>query len=412
MYCGACARDAALIGGLERRGHDVQVVQLYTPMRVDAEDAFVGSPIYIGGITVFLEQLCPVLRWLPTWLPRPLDNPALLRLAGKFAVSTDASTLGPMTISMLQGINGRQRSEVRKLLSYLQSIPRPDIIAISNSLLSGLAPAIKETMHVPVVCGLMGEESFVEGLPAQFQAAAISLIKANAKDIDLFVAPGQGYAASMSEYLAIPSDRIALAPPGVRGPFVEGKAGKSMEPFIVGYLSSIRRSKGLDLLVRAVQLLVEQGRDIELHVAGKALNASYWQGVRSDAARLGERFRYYGEVSPSEKRGYLEACNAFCVPSRIAESRGMAVLEAMAAGLPVLVPDRGIYPELIEVTNGGLLFVHEDASAIAAAIAQLMDNPEEAKMLGNAATNGVAQHYSVDAMVDATLKAYESVTSR
>jgi glycosyltransferase involved in cell wall biosynthesis len=257
----------------------------------------------------------------------------------------------------------------------------------------------------------MGEESFVDSLPERYQALAGSLMRANARSVDLFLAPGEAYADWMAQFLSVPRERIMVAPSGVRGPFIDRAREIRRGRFVVGFLSSICVAKGLDLLVDAVRVLRDQGRDIALHVAGKPLDGAYWRQVRSQANALGDRFRYFGEVSFAGKGAFLEECDAFCVPSRIAESRGMAVMEAMAAGLPVVVPDRGVFPELIEATHGGRLFAHEDVHAIAGVLKQLMDDPEESSRLGKAATMGIAHHYSVDAMLDATLQAYGRVTS-
>ncbi len=107
------------------------------------------------------------------------------------------------------------------------------------------------------------------------------------------------------------------------------------------------------------------------------------------------------------KAALLQSLSVFCLPSRNAERRAMACLEAMAAGVPAVVPSLGLFPELVELTGGGLLVPAEDADAVAHALAGLMDDPDGADRMGRAAAEGVAAHFSAEMMTDRTLRAYE-----
>lgn len=165
MYCGACARDINLIRGLLAAGHDVQVIPLYTPLRVEGDDKLPVSRIFYSGINVYLQQALAFFRITPAVLDRLFEGTALLRLVSKFAIETRAGELGPMTLSVLAGQDGFQRKELGKLLDYLAGEVRPDIVTLTNSLLSGIAPEVKRRLHVPVVCQLQGEDSFVAAMP-------------------------------------------------------------------------------------------------------------------------------------------------------------------------------------------------------------------------------------------------------
>ena len=85
----------------------------------------------------------------------------------------------------------------------------------------------------------------------------------------------------------------------------------------------------------------------------------------------------------------------------------MACLEAMAAGVPVVVPKLGLFPELIALTGGGVLVPVEDPAAVAAALAGLMDDPDAADRMGRSAAEGVARYFSAQAMTEQTLAIYE-----
>ena len=198
MYCGACARDIALVRGLIKRGHDVQIIPLYTPLKIEGDEPANITPVYLGGINAYLQQKSALFRHLPAFLDRALDNPTLLRWVSRFAISTEAAKLGAMTVSVLAGRDGRQCKEVQRLVEYLKTQPAHDVFVITNALLSGLAPELKRQFAIPVLCGLQGEDSFVQSMPEPHRSRAQELMQANARSVDLLIAPGDDYARRMT----------------------------------------------------------------------------------------------------------------------------------------------------------------------------------------------------------------------
>ena len=155
-HCGSCLRDHSLVRGLRARGHDVLMVPLYLPHVTDEPSGPDGTPVFLGGISVFLAQKFPAFRRMPGWLHRLLSSPAVLRFAAGFAGMTSARDLGESAVAMLQRAESRQAGEVERLIAWLRTQPRPDVICLSNSLLSGLARRLKDEFRAPVVCTLQG----------------------------------------------------------------------------------------------------------------------------------------------------------------------------------------------------------------------------------------------------------------
>ena len=93
MLCGNCLHDNALVAALRRLGHDVLMVPLYLPIRLDEPDQCAGMPIFFGGVNVYLEQKSALFRHSPRWLHRLLDAPMLLR----WAAHQDMSPLSSAT---------------------------------------------------------------------------------------------------------------------------------------------------------------------------------------------------------------------------------------------------------------------------------------------------------------------------
>lgn len=411
MRCGACARDLTLVRGLSRRGHQVSIIPLYTPLRDDATGkSFPTAPVFYGGINVYLQQMAPALGRAPRFLTHLLDSPALLNLASSFAVKTTPADLGPMTVSVLAGQNGRQKRELAKLLRFLASDGRPDIVNITNSLLSGIAPAIKQQMRVPVVCTLQGEDEFVSAMPPEHAAEARRLMRENAASIDLFFAPGEAHAARMVELMGLPKEKVRVVRTGVE---TNGLAGSSVTPpappHVIGYLSVITPGKGLDLLVEAFRQLLAGGLDVRLRIAGQLLDKKYWKQVSAAASEVSDRVEYVGEVMPSAKGGFLRSLHVFALPSRFAEARGLAAMEAMAVGTPVVVPDSGVFPEAIELTGGGRLFESGNATDLAKHIGALLADPDLRRRTGVQAAEGIARFYSAEDMTTSVEQAYAAL---
>ncbi len=414
-YCGACAHDVTLVRGFKERGHDVQMLVLYMPLYTDGPDPSLER-VFFGGINAYLQQHFAVCRRTPEFVDWVLDRPALLKLVARFAVSTSPEDLGEMTVSVLRGEEGFQHKEVEKLTHFLAHQRRPDVVNLTNSLLAGLAPTIKQRLGVPVLSVLQGEESFIARLSQPHRDEATRLLRKHAQVIDLFVAPGEAYADEMSRFLAVPRDRIRVVRTGIDTDAYANQEARIREPFRIGFLSRISPVKGLDLLVDAFSLLERQrpGRAV-LAVAGQmqGANRGFWdeQLAKLRSRGLASRLDYRGELTLEEKVKFFQSSSVFVLSSRTSERRAVACLEAQAAGVPVVVPDRGVFPEIVKLTGGGILVKPDDPQALTDVLAALRDDPERADRLGREGAAGVAKHCSSDGMVSRMLEVYQEVLS-
>ncbi len=163
----------------------------------------------------------------------------------------------------------------------------------------------------------------------------------------------------------------------------------------VGYLARLAPEKGLHVLVDAfLQLQQMPGLPpTRLLVAG-------WLGKRHhDYAHrefnklkesgLSHAFEYRGVVNRIEKLQLLSQLDLFCVPTTYGEAKGLYVLEALAAGAPVVQPDHGAFPELLAATGGGHLITPNDPQALAEAIFFLLTNSQLRQQLGRAGQQSV-----------------------
>ena len=402
-YCGSCMRDNALTRALLKRGHDVMMVPLYLPIVTDEPATSLDVPIFLNGISVYLEQNIPLLRRMPEWLNRALRSPALLRLAARLADLTTAKSLGEAAVSMLQGENGRQAGEMARLVDWLRTQPPPDVLCLSNSLLGGLTRRLKEQLRAPVVCTLQGEDSFLDSLPEPYRRQAWELLAQRCADSDHFIAVSRYFGDAMRARLGLAAERVTVVPPGIAvDEFVP--APVAPEPPAIGYLARMHHAKGLGTLVEAFIQLKHEGRfpTLRLRVAGAqtGADARYVRTLQRKLAaqHLLEQTEFLPNLERRAKQEFLRSLTVFSVPATYGEAFGVYALEAMASGVPVVQPRHGAFPELLQQTGGGLLCAPDDPAALAAGLQDLLLDPTRARRLGAVGCAAVRERFSVDAM--------------
>ena len=208
--CGNCLRDNALVTALRAAGHDALLLPVYTPVKTD-EPNVSQHKVYLGGLNLYLEMKYSWTRHLPRFLLNWLDSPALLDQISRFAVKTLPEDLGQMTLVTLQGEEGPIAPEVAKLIKALKDL-QPDVIHLTNTLLAGLAPAIRREVGVPLVSSLQGEDYFLSNLPAPYREQSFSVLRRMAQSIDAFSSPCRDHAETMAPLIGRPlcSPRPAL----------------------------------------------------------------------------------------------------------------------------------------------------------------------------------------------------------
>ncbi len=408
-HCGVCVRDTAVARGLRARGHRVLLVPLYTPLRQEGPDEVGGARICLGGVNVFFQQYLPFARhgWFRVF-DRFLDHPWFLRRIAGRAVETQPEKLGAMTVSMLAGLDGCQRREVEKFIAYLRAQPPPDVVFLTNMLLSGLAPALRDAFACPIVCNLQGGEAFIARLGAPHAAEAMELVRRNAGAISRFAATCDGYAAEAAEFLGLPREKIAVVPPCLDPELFPPRPPRPAgSPFTVGFLSRPNLDKGVDLVVRGFCEFRKSaaGGNSRLLLAGEpgGDRGRLLRELLAEAAAAGhgDRIEYRGVPDLEGKRAMLAESDVFCLPSRLKERRAVAVLEAMASGVPAVVSGNGIFPEMLAKTGGGVVLSELTPAALAATLAELHASPERLTALGQAAAAGVRRHFSAASAVAA-----------
>ncbi len=412
MICGNCLRDNTLAAALLELGHDVRLIPIYTPIKTDEADVSLDR-VFMGGINAFLQQKYALFRATPAWFDRLFDHPALLRGVSKFAVKTRPEDLGELTVSMLDGAEGRQRKEIVRLITWMKTDP-PDLIHLTNSMLAGLAPALRAALGVPVVCSLQGEDYFLENLPPAYSERAFDRLRARAQSIDAFISPCRDHAATMAPRLGVDVDDIHVILPGLRLEGLEPGLPTDPDEFRIGYMARISPEKGLGLLTEAFLKIRNRRGDASprprLIVAGwmGAEHKPYLESIRRkiEQAGFGADFEYLGVINRAEKARFLGSLDVLSVPVAYRAPKGLYALDAMACGTPAVQPRLGVFPELLEATAGGLLHEPDDAEDLAAKLEYLLDHPDEAKALGRQGREAVLARFHSRRAAEETAQVY------
>jgi glycosyltransferase involved in cell wall biosynthesis len=418
MYCGNCFRDNALVAALRKRGHEVLMVPLYLPMTLDEESQAAGTPTFFGGINVYLQQQSAFFRRAPKWLHSLLDSPFLLKLAAGRAAKTRAADVGELTLSMLRGEEGNQVRELDELVAWLKTQPRPDVVLLSNALLVGFTRKLKAELGCKVVCNLQGEDAYLDSMPSPLRERVWTLLAERCRDCDLFLAPSRYFGDTMAKRLGLPADKVKVVFNGISLEGygdkwqVTGDTAASAAPLspvtchpspTLGYFARMCRDKGLDLLV---ETFIELKRRNAIPNLKLKIGGGCGPGDEPFVAQLKEHLRrarclddvsFHPNLTREQKVAFLQSLTVFSVPALYGEGFGLYLIEALAAGVPVVQPRHAAFPELVEASGGGVI-AEANAAALAAAIESLLLDPARAKALGEAGRRAVRERFTMEQM--------------
>ena len=414
MYCGNCFRDNALVAALRQLGHPTVLVPLYLPLRLDEPDQSAGTPVFFGGVNVYLEQKAAFFRSAPRWLHDLLSAPALLDWTARFAAKTRPEDVGELALSMLRGEQGHQARELQDLIAWLKTRPRPDVVCLSNAMLVGVVRQLKLELGTTVVCTLQGEEAYLDSLPEAWRGEVWRTLAERAQEADLFIAPSRFFGDRMAARLGLLPERVRVVFNGINlAGYPPGPSPRKTGGPVLGFFTRMCREKGLDTLVEAFILVRQRGRlpGLRLRVGGGC-----GPGDEPFVAALRDQLRARGllgdvdfcpNLDRAGKIAFLRSLDAFSAPALYGEAFGLYVIEALAAGVPVVQPRHGAFPELLEATGGGRLCEPGSPEALADALESLLLDPARCRAIGAAGQAAVRANFSAEAMASRMIQCFQ-----
>ena len=237
-------------------------------------------------------------------------------------------------------------------------------------------------------------------LPGSVVVAAMlathRVLKTWQRQVDLFVALSQ-FARKKFLQAGLPPSRLKVLPHFVYPDPGTDKTPQERE--CVLFIGRLEKAKGIDVLLTAWQALQSQ---IPLCVIGDGPLASTVRAAEKKA-----HVRWLGWRPREEVIAYLQRAHLLVVPSRAYETFGRVVVEAFAAGTPVLVSNHGALAELVTPEKTGWHFPSANSAALAERLRQALHDPTALRRMGETARRVYETHYTARQGYMRLMEAYQ-----
>ncbi len=397
------------VPGISARG-----IPLYLPPDKKASKNSFDDEVFFGAISMYLREKVPVFRNMPLLLEKFFDSPPFLKLASHMAGTTRTEGLEDLTLNMIEGDNAFRKNEVDRLVQYLTKDGKPDIIHLSNALILGLARQLKNRIDIRIVCSLLNEDDWVDEMAEPYRSKAWEMIGREAVHVDKFITPSNYYKELFVKRTGLKGDNIHVIPLGF-DPEILPDRPESTRPPALGYFCRINQQNGFDKLTDAFIKLKSENLlpDLVLNVCGgytgddKPFIASQIKKIREYGFQ--KSVRIYPEFDGNAKIGFFNDVDVISVPVRKYDGYGLYILEANSAGVPVVQPATGAFPEIIKMTGGGLTYSPDTIDALSAALLSMLNDKDLRIRLGKAGQETVRKELSLEKMSVGLSNVYSNI---
>jgi glycosyltransferase involved in cell wall biosynthesis len=415
FYCGNCYRDMIYLRAIRKvPGITASAIPLYLPPDETNIESGLEKNVFFGAISMYLREKVPFLRNMPVFMDKLFDSAPMLRMAARRAGTTRTEGLEDLTLNMIKGENAFPEQELQRLVNYLTKDGKPDIIHLSNALIIGLARRIKKKLDVRIVCSLLNEDDWIDEMAEPYQSKAWKLISREAINVDAFLAPSMYYKELFISRTGIPGNNFHVIPLGL-DPGDLTKIEKQAKWPSIGYYCRINSQNGFDKLVDAF-IELKSDNDLPgltLHVSGgytgddKPFISEQIRKIK--ASGLKSFVRIYPEFQGNSKLEFFSNIDVMSVPVRKHDGYGLYILEANSAGVPVVQPSTGAFPEIILRTKGGIIYSPDNVAELSAALSKLLKDNDIRSTIGKRGKENVLKELSLEKMSEGLSKVYNSL---
>jgi len=233
-----------------------------------------------------------------------------------------------------------------------------------------------------------GYDAFLGRLPKPIAAAVIRFFRR----ADTVIVLGSYWRDFALETLEIPPSRLIVIGNGVAAPSTLASPVHAVP--VIAFMGLIGERKGVDILLDALEILKNRGISFDARLGGHG-EIDRFASIAA-AKQLNDKVRFLGWMNESDVSRILTEADIFVLPSR-AENQPVAILEAMAHGLPVVATRIGAIPEQVADGTSGIIVPPEKADALADALERLCQDPRLRVAMGEAGRNRWQAHYSIEA---------------
>jgi glycosyltransferase involved in cell wall biosynthesis len=417
FYCDNCYRDMLYIRAIRKvPSVTANAIPLYLPPDTPEAKSAVDSHVFFGAISLYLREKVHFLRKMPAFFDKFFDSRPLLKIAASQAGSTRSEGLENLTLSMIRGDNPLRENEINRLVQYLVKTGKPEIIHLSNALIVGLAFQLKKQMNVKIVCSLQNEDDWINEMAEPFQSKAWEMIGTEAVNVDAFISPSNYYKDFFINKTGVSGNNIFVVPSGYEPFYVPGRSSMPHAPSI-GYFSRINIHNGFDKLVDAFIKLKSEAEmsDLTLHVCG-GYTADDKPFIKEQIKKIKHHgfkssCRIYTEFRGNEREEFFRNVDVMSVPARKYDAYGLYILEANGAGIPVVQPATGAFPEILKKTGGGIIYTPDNVDELSSSLLKLLTDKNLRDNLGNTGRVRVKTELSMELMASGLAEVYNEITN-
>ncbi len=415
FYCGNCHRDRLYISSMRQTGKiNMMGVPLYLPpIGTDFGDE-IESPVFFGAVSTFLRERVKMFEHMPGFMDKILDAPPLLRFAAKKAGSTRTEGFEETTINMIKGDKKNTAKEAKRLADYLSEGGKPDIIHLANALILGLGLQLKDMLGSKIVCSLQNEDEWIDEMAEPYRSQAWDLIAKGSANIDLFISPSEYFKQLFADRTGIDPEMIHVIPSGLDKDVPAYKEKNPGKPAI-GYYSRLSYQNGLDKLVDAYIDIMNKNSipSLELHICGgytsdnKPFINEQLKKLKNN--NVDDRVKIYSSFSGEQKQDFFNSISLMSVPVRKHDAYGLYILTANSAGVPVIQPATGAYPEIIGQTEGGVLYSPDTVDKLADTICETLKDSKKIEEMSLKGRTAIKEKLSSVHMAKKLYKSYMEI---
>lgn len=415
FYCGNCYRDMLYIKAIRKvPGIIASAIPLYLPPDTSGLDAEFDKNVFFGAISMYLREKVPFLRKMPASLDKIFNAAPMLKIAARQAGTTRTEGLENLTLNMIKGDNALREHEVDRLVAYLTKDSKPDAIHLSNALIIGLASQLKTRLNCKIICSLQNEDDWINEMVEPYQSKAWKMIAEESVHVDAFVSPSRYYKDLFISKTGVTGNNIYVVPSGIESsPAPEPR--KNDHAPALGYYCRINSQNGFDKIVDAFIDIkqLDKIKGLTLHVSGgfTSDDKPFINKQLKKLKKLGlsDSVIIYDEFQGPPKEEFFSNIDIMSVPVRKYDAYGLYVLEANAAGVAVVQPATGAFPEILEKTGGGILYSPDNKDELVSGILKLFGDKKLMQNLGEIGRKNVRLELTLGNMSVGLSKVYSDI---
>ncbi len=327
---------------------------------------------YIGGVEVYASKFLPTMK----------------KLGYEFCIVTSHGSLELSDIDEFDSIpvhrfkfqSSLKNKDVDEIFCNIKRLRnlkeefKPDLVHINFT-----DPSI--FFHFKTITSAKGKTLVSFHLSVENNSSEKnSLLQQTLEISDWITAPSKAIKNELIEFNPKIEEYCSVIYLGLEKPEIEPTAISFLTPTLLCF-GRVVNEKGFDLAIEAVSIISKKYPDIKLMIAGDG-------PAKEDLIQLTKKLRvqrnvdFLGWINPDEIPNIINRSSIVIVPSRWKEAFGLAALQAMQLGRPVIAANSGGLPEIINNNSNGILVEKENPEAIANAVISLTENKVHAEYLG------------------------------